>query len=33
MVKEIARKIKIPGGVSTSLSQDVFTASGPKGTV
>src|ERR1035437_7283113 len=33
MVKEIARIIKIPEGVSTSLSQDVFTARGPKGTV
>ena len=33
MVKEIARKIKIPEGVSTSLSQDVLTARGPKGTV
>jgi len=33
MVKEIARKIKIPEGVSVSLSQDVFTAKGPKGTV
>ena len=33
MVKDIARKIKIPEGVSVSLSQDVFTARGPKGTV
>ena len=33
MVKEIARKIKIPEGVSTSISQDVFTVRGPKGTV
>jgi large subunit ribosomal protein L6 len=33
MVKEIARKIKIPEGVSVSLSQGVFTAMGPKGTV
>ncbi len=33
MVKEIARTIKIPEGVSTSLSQDVLTARGPKGTV
>ncbi|MDR7665002.1 50S ribosomal protein L6 [Methanosarcina sp. Z-7115] len=33
MVKEIARTIKIPEGVSVSLSQDVFTARGPKGTV
>jgi large subunit ribosomal protein L6 len=33
MVKEIARKIEIPEGVSVSLSQDVFTARGPKGTV
>ena len=33
MVKEIARTIIIPEGVSTSLSQDVFTARGPKGTV
>jgi large subunit ribosomal protein L6 len=33
MVKEIARKIKIPEGVSVSLSRDVFTARGPKGTV
>ncbi len=33
MVKEIARKIMIPEGVSVSLSQDVFTARGPKGTV
>jgi large subunit ribosomal protein L6 len=33
MVKEIARTIEIPEGVSVSLSQDVFTASGPMGTV
>ncbi|MHC1755304.1 MAG: 50S ribosomal protein L6 [Methanosarcina sp.] len=33
MVKEIARKIEIPEGVSVSLSEDVFTARGPKGTV
>ncbi len=33
MVKEIARTIEIPEGVSVSLSQDVFTAKGPKGTV
>jgi len=33
MVKEIARTIEIPEGVSVSLSQDVFTARGPKGTV
>jgi large subunit ribosomal protein L6 len=33
MVKEIARKIEIPEGVSVSLSQDVFTARGPQGTV
>ncbi|HWQ44635.1 MAG TPA: 50S ribosomal protein L6 [Methanosarcina barkeri] len=33
MVKEIARTIKIPEGVSVSLSRDVFTARGPKGTV
>lgn len=33
MVKEIARTIKIPEGVSVSLSQDLFTARGPKGTV
>ncbi|MFZ2498647.1 MAG: 50S ribosomal protein L6 [Methanosarcina sp.] len=33
MVKEIARKIKIPEGVSVSLSQGVLTARGPKGTV
>ncbi|MCC4771255.1 50S ribosomal protein L6 [Methanosarcina sp. DH2] len=33
MVKEIARKIEIPEGVSVSLSQDVLTARGPKGTV
>lgn len=33
MVKEIARKIEIPEGISVSLSQDVFTATGPKGTV
>lgn len=33
MVKEIARTIKIPEGVSVSLSQGVFTARGPKGTV
>lgn len=33
MVKEIARTIEIPEGVSVSFSQDVFTARGPKGTV
>lgn len=33
MVKEIARTLEIPEGVSVSLSQDVFTAKGPKGTV
>lgn len=33
MVKEIARTIEIPEGVSVSLSQDVITATGPKGTV
>jgi large subunit ribosomal protein L6 len=33
MVKEIARTIKIPEGVSVSLSQDLFTVRGPKGTV
>lgn len=33
MVKEIARTIEIPEGVSVSLSQDVVTARGPKGTV
>jgi large subunit ribosomal protein L6 len=33
MVKEIARTIEIPEGVSASLSRDVFTARGPKGTV
>ncbi len=33
MVKEIARTIEIPEGVSVSLSQDVFTARGSKGTV
>lgn len=33
MVKEIARTIEIPEGVSVSLSQDVITAMGPKGTV
>jgi large subunit ribosomal protein L6 len=33
MVKEIARTIKIPEGVSVSLSQGVLTAKGPKGTV
>ncbi|MDQ1275100.1 MAG: large subunit ribosomal protein [Euryarchaeota archaeon] len=33
MVKEIARTIEIPEGVSVSLSQDVITARGPKGTV
>ncbi len=33
MVKEIARKIEVPEGVSVSLSRDVFTARGPKGTV
>ena len=33
MVKEIARKIEVPEGVSVSLSRDVFTARGPKGAV
>ncbi|MDI9395093.1 MAG: 50S ribosomal protein L6 [Euryarchaeota archaeon] len=33
MVKEIARTIEIPEGVSISLSHDVLTARGPKGTV
>ncbi|MRS05655.1 50S ribosomal protein L6 [bacterium] len=33
MVKEIARTLEIPEGVSVSLSQDVFTARGPMGTV
>ena len=33
MVKEIARKIQIPEGVSVSLTQDVLTVRGPKGTV
>lgn len=33
MVKEIARTIEIPEGVSVSLSQDVITATGSKGTV
>ncbi|WP_440945493.1 50S ribosomal protein L6 [Methanosarcina sp. T3] len=33
MVKEIARTIEIPEGVSVSLAQDVFSATGPKGTV
>lgn len=33
MVKEIARTLEIPEGVSVSLTQDVFTAQGPKGTV
>ncbi len=33
MVKEIARTIKIPEGVSVSLSRDLFTFRGPKGTV
>ncbi|WP_410509008.1 50S ribosomal protein L6 [Methanosarcina hadiensis] len=33
MVKEIARTLEIPEGVSVSLSQDVITAKGPKGTV
>lgn len=33
MVKEIARKIKIPEGVSVSLTQNLFIARGPKGTV
>ena len=33
MVKEIARTIEIPEGVSVSLSRDVFTARGPQGTV
>jgi large subunit ribosomal protein L6 len=33
MVKEIARRIKIPEGVSVSLSQNLFTVRGPKGTV
>jgi large subunit ribosomal protein L6 len=33
MVKEIARTIEIPEGVSVSYSQNVFTAQGPKGAV
>jgi large subunit ribosomal protein L6 len=33
MVKEIARTIEIPEGVSVSLSQDLCTVKGPKGTV
>ncbi|AKB29710.1 LSU ribosomal protein L9e (L6p) [Methanosarcina siciliae C2J] len=33
MVKEIARTIEVPEGVSVSLAQDVFTATGPRGTV
>jgi len=33
MVKEIARKIKVPEGVSISLSRDLFKVMGPKGTV
>ena len=33
MVKEIARTIEIPEGVSVSLTQNLFTARGPKGTV
>jgi large subunit ribosomal protein L6 len=33
MVKEIARKISIPEGVSVSFSQDLFVVRGPKGTV
>ncbi|HET8686706.1 MAG TPA: 50S ribosomal protein L6 [Methanosarcina sp.] len=33
MVKEVARTITIPEGVSVSLSQGVFIAKGPKGTV
>ena len=33
MVKEIARTIEIPEGISVSFSQDVFTAKGPLGTV
>ncbi|MGB9927546.1 MAG: 50S ribosomal protein L6 [Methanosarcina sp.] len=33
MVKEIARTIDIPEGVSVSFTQDVVTAKGPKGTV
>ncbi|MCQ1535523.1 50S ribosomal protein L6 [Methanosarcina sp. KYL-1] len=33
MAKEIAKKIKIPEGVSVSISRDVFTATGPKGTI
>ena len=33
MVKQIARTIEIPEGVSVSLSQDLCTVKGPKGTV
>ena len=33
MVKEVARTLKIPEGVSVSLSRDLFTVRGPKGTV
>jgi large subunit ribosomal protein L6 len=33
MVKEIARTIEIPEGISVSFSQDVFTVRGPLGTV
>jgi large subunit ribosomal protein L6 len=33
MVKEIARTIEIPEGVSVSFSQDLCTVKGPKGTV
>jgi large subunit ribosomal protein L6 len=33
MVKEIARRIEIPEGISVSLSKDIVTAKGPKGTV
>lgn len=33
MVKEIAKIIKVPEGVSISLSHDLFTVRGPKGTV
>lgn len=33
MVKDIARTIEIPEGISVSFSQDVFTVRGPLGTV
>ncbi len=33
MVKEIARTIEIPEGISVSFSQDLCTVKGPKGTV